>query len=179
MSYTLSDAAVVQTRDILNSLSAILKKAESHPKASTLPQAKLAEDMLDLSFQVHFLTDLAQKIIARTSGAAPLELSMDNCSTFEAYHARIAQVLEVVDKADRDVIDKRVGETTTMGIGPGMGEMEIKTRDYVAGYSVPNLFFHLMTAYSILRKEGVDIGKRDYIDSFMSRYIPDEKKQKQ
>ncbi|KAJ4245305.1 hypothetical protein NW762_014176 [Fusarium torreyae] len=170
VSYTLYDAAILHTKEALNSLSAILKKAEGHANASSFPQAKLAPDMLDLNFQVHFMTDTAQKIVARTTGVEPLSLSRDDCTSFEGYQKRIAQVLDVVEKADKETVEKRAGETVTIGLGPGKSA-DMKCRDYVQGYGIPNVFFHLTTAYAILRKEGVELGKQDYISPFMNQYF--------
>jgi hypothetical protein len=170
MSYTLYDAAILHTKEALNSLSHILKKAESHANASSFPTAKLADDMLDLSFQVHFTTDTAQKIAARTTGSEPLTLSREDCSSFEGYQARIAQVLEVLDKVDRELVEKRGAEVVTIGLGPGKSA-DMKCRDFVQGYGIPNVFFHLTTAYAILRKEGVDLGKQDFINAFMGQYL--------
>ncbi|QPC80019.1 hypothetical protein HYE68_010771 [Fusarium pseudograminearum] len=170
MSYTLYDAAILHTKEALQSLSAILKKASTHANASSFPQAKLAPDMLDLNFQVFFMTDTAQKIVARTTGVEPLTLSRDDCSNFEQYQARIAQVLEIVEKADKATVEKRAGETVTIGLGPGKSA-DMKSRDFVQGYAIPNIFFHLTTAYAILRKEGVEIGKQDYIGPFIGQYL--------
>ncbi|KAF4331630.1 helix-turn-helix domain protein [Fusarium beomiforme] len=170
MSYTLYDAAILHTKEALNSLSAILKKAESHANASQFPTAKLAPDMLDLNFQVHFTTDTAQKIVARTTGTEPLALAKDECTNFEQYQKRIAQVLEVVEKADKELVNKRAAEIVTIGLGPGKNA-DMKVRDYVQGYGIPNVFFHLTTAYAILRNQGVDLGKADYIGAFMNQYF--------
>ncbi|RGP69477.1 helix-turn-helix domain-containing [Fusarium sporotrichioides] len=170
MSYTLYDAAILHTKEALQSLSAILKKAASHPNASSFPEAKLAPDMLDLNFQVFFTTDTAQKIVARTTGTEPLNLSRDDCSNFEQYQARIAQVLEIIEKADKETVEKRAAEVVTIGLGPGKSA-DMKCRDYVQGYGIPNVFFHLTTAYAILRKEGVELGKQDYIGPFMGQYL--------
>ncbi|KAM0428854.1 hypothetical protein ACHAPT_006654 [Fusarium lateritium] len=170
MSYTLYDSAIVLAKDALNSLSSILKKAEAHPNAATFPQARLAEDMLPLSFQVHSVTDTAQKIASRTTGVEPLSLSRDELTTFEAFHARIAQVLEVVEKADKEVVNQREGEVVTLGLGPGKSA-QLQSRDYVNGYGLPNVFFHLTTAYAILRKEGVPLGKQDYQTAFLGKYV--------
>ncbi|KAM0244696.1 hypothetical protein ACHAP5_006039 [Fusarium lateritium] len=170
MSYTLYDAAILHTKEALNSLSAILKKASSHANASSFPTAKLAEDMLDLNFQVHFMTDTAQKIAARTTGSEPLTLARDDCKSFEGYQARIAQVLEVLEKADKEAVEKRGSEVVTIGLGPGKNA-DMKCRDYVQGYGIPNVFFHLTIAYAILRKEGVDLGKQDFINPFMGQYL--------
>ncbi|KAF4436995.1 hypothetical protein F53441_13135 [Fusarium austroafricanum] len=170
MSYTLYDAAILHTKEALHSLSNILKKAASHPNAASFPTAKLAPDMLDLSFQVFFMCDTSQKIVARTTGVEPLTLGRDDCTNFEQYQARIAKVLEFVEKADREVVEKRGAEVVTIGLGPGKNA-DMKVRDYVQGYAIPNIFFHLTTAYGILRNQGVELGKQDYSSAFMSQYF--------
>ncbi|CAJ0555307.1 Ff.00g053720.m01.CDS01 [Fusarium sp. VM40] len=170
MSYSLYDAAILHSKDALNSLSSILKKAESHANAASFTTAKLAEDMLDLSFQVHFTTDVAQKIAARLTGSEPLTLSREDCNSFESYQARIAQVLEVLNKVDREVVEKRIDEIVTIGLGPGKSA-DMKCRDFAQGYAIPNVFFHLTTAYAILRKEGVDLGKMDFLTPFVGQYL--------
>ncbi|KIL90030.1 hypothetical protein FAVG1_06768 [Fusarium avenaceum] len=168
MSYSLYDAAILHSKDALNSLSSILKKAESHANAASFTTAKLAEDMLDLSFQVHFTTDTAQKIAARLTGSEPLTLAREDCNSFESYQARIAQVLEVLNKVDRELVEKRIDEVVTIGLGPGKSA-DMKCRDFAQGYAIPNVFFHLTTAYAILRKEGVDLGKMDFLTPFVGQ----------
>ncbi|KAM5357831.1 hypothetical protein ACJZ2D_015860 [Fusarium nematophilum] len=167
MGYSLYDASIVLAVDALNSLSSILKKASSHPNASSFPSAKLADDMLPLSFQVFIVTDVAQKIVARTTGVEPLSLDR-NLDSFEAMQARIEQVLEVVGKVDRDAVNAREDEIVPVGLGPGK-TVEMKSWNYINGYALPNMFFHLTTAYAILRKEGVELGKQDYQTAFLGK----------
>nr|CEG03957.1 unnamed protein product [Fusarium acuminatum CS5907] len=124
--------------------------------------------MLDLSSRVHFLTNTAQKIVARTTGVEPLSLPRDDCTIFEAYYKRTAQVLEIVEKAGKRLVLKREGETVAIGLGPGK-PTDMECRDYAQGYGIPNVFFHLTTAYAILRKEGIELGKQDHAKSFKSQ----------
>lgn len=170
MSFTLYDASVSTAKDILESLKAILKKAESAPNAASLPDARIHEDMLPLSFQVHFVSDIAQKTAARTSGTEPEKLEND-LKTFDDFFKRIDEVQAILAKTDKEVINKRVGETVPMGLGPGKNA-EIAGHAYVTGYALPNLFFHLSTAYNILRKEGIPLGKMDYLVPFLGKHLP-------
>ncbi|KAF4975586.1 hypothetical protein FZEAL_7639 [Fusarium zealandicum] len=170
MTYSLYDASIVLAQDALNSLSAILKHAEAHANAASFPDAKLAEDMLPFRFQIHIVTDVAHKIAARTMGTEPLKLELEGLDSYEAFHARIAQVLEVLGKADRETVNKRADEIVTIGLGPGKSA-DVKVREFINGYGLPNLFFHLTTAYAILRKEGVQLGKQDYQTSFLGKYV--------
>lgn len=169
MSYTLYDAAIVNAQDVLTTLKAILKKAESAPNAATLPEARIHEDMLPLTFQVHFISDVAQKTLARTSGTEPQKFEND-MKTFADFFKRIDTVQELLAKADKDLINKRVAEVVPLGLGPGKNA-ELPSAGYVSGYSAPNLFFHLVTAYDILRKEGVPLGKMDYLTAFIGKHI--------
>lgn len=169
MSYTLYDSSVVLAKNAVESLSGILQKAAAHENASSLPSATLYEDMLPLGFQVFMVTDTAQKLVARTSGTEPLQLE-NNLTTFEAMQARIDQVLEVLNKADKDIINSRVDEMVTIGLGPGKSA-DVKVREFVGGYAMPNIFFHVSTAYAILRKEGVPLGKMDFLNAFFGKYI--------
>lgn len=169
MSYDLYTATIPLIKDAVNSLSAILKKAEEHPKAASFAGARLIEDMHPLTFQVHCVTDITQKTVARISGKEP-ENWEDNLTSFADFHARIAQALEILDKADKDTINKRAQEMVTLGLGPGRN-VELTSHGYASGYGLPNIFFHLMAAYSILRKEGVPVGKRDYLTPFMAKHV--------
>ncbi|CAM1508873.1 Fc.00g026120.m01.CDS01 [Cosmosporella sp. VM-42] len=169
MSYTLYDASVGVAIDALNALSAILNIAEAHPDADKLPAARLYEDMLPLTFQVHMVTDTAQKVVARTVGSEPLSFKND-LSSFAEMKARISQVLEIAEKADKDTINARAGETVQLGLGPGKNA-ELTSMQYINGYGLPNLFFHLTTTYSILRNQGVPLGKKDYLRSFLGKYV--------
>ncbi|KAK7409247.1 hypothetical protein QQX98_008557 [Neonectria punicea] len=169
MSYTLYDASVVLARDALNSLSHILTKAAAHPNSEALISARLREDMLPFSFQVFFVTDIAQKLAARGTGADPLDLDR-NLDSFDAMQARIKLVLDVLAKVDREALNARAEAECTVGMGPGK-EVKMLVKQYVNGYALPNLFFHTTTAYGILRKEGVPLGKQDYLGSFIGQYM--------
>ncbi|KND86825.1 hypothetical protein TOPH_08561 [Tolypocladium ophioglossoides CBS 100239] len=172
MSYSLYDASIALAHNAVRSLSAILKKGEAAPNAASLPEASIHPDMKPLSFQVHLVTDVAQKLQARLMGTEPATLE-NNLKTFADFHARIAQVEELLAKADRDTINKRAAENVPLALGPDK-TVQIPGMAYASGFGVPNVFFHLTTAYDILRKEGVPLGKMDYLLSFVGEYIPKE-----
>ncbi|PHH77522.1 hypothetical protein CDD82_3477 [Ophiocordyceps australis] len=170
MGYGLYDTSVVIPRDALKSLSAILKKAEAAPNAASLPEARIHPDMLPLTFQVYTVTDIAQKMVSRVSGREPVLLERD-LKTFADMHARIHQVLELLADADKDAINKRVDDIVPFNLGPTK-MAQAPAGAFVNGYGLPNLFFHLVTAYDILRKEGIVLGKMDYLTSFMTNIMP-------
>ncbi|PHH62810.1 hypothetical protein CDD81_6702 [Ophiocordyceps australis] len=171
MGYGLYDSSVIMARDALKSLSTILKKGEAAPNAASLPEARIHPDMLPLTFQVYTVTDLAQKMLARVSGTEPLTLEKD-LKTFADMHARIDQVLELLADADQEAINKRVDEIVPLNLGPNK-LINVPARVYVNAYGLTNLFFHLVTAYDIMRKEGVPLGKLDYLGAFMGSHIPE------
>ncbi|GAO20008.1 uncharacterized protein UV8b_05218 [Ustilaginoidea virens] len=166
--YTFYDASIPIIREAVESLEAILKKGEQAPNAASFPEARIYEDMLPLSFQVHFSTDLALKFIARASGTEPLSTE-NNFKTFADFYKRIDQTKEALANADKDLINKRVDETITIGLGPKNGSLLV--RNYLSGYVLPNIFFHITTAYNIMRKEGVPLGKMDFITPFLTKHL--------
>ncbi|KAG6016823.1 hypothetical protein E4U43_003040 [Claviceps pusilla] len=167
--YSFYDASIPLTIEAVEGLKAVLKKGSEAPNAASLPEARIIEDMLPLSFQVHFASDIAQKLVARATGTEPITFE-NNLKTFDEFFQRLDKVLDVLAKADKEVINKRVDETVTIGLGPGK-EGKLLTRNYLSGYVLPNLFFHVTTAYNILRKEGVPLGKRDYLSPFMEKHL--------
>lgn len=170
MSYTLYDASIAVTQNILQSLTDVLKIGEASSQAANLPEARIHPDMLPLTFQVHFLSDLAQKLAARTQGQEPQQLE-NNLKTFDDMYKRIAMAQELVNKADKETINSRVGETVNVGMGKGK-TVPMSSGEYVNAYAMPNLFFHATTAYNILRKEGVDVGKMNYLTPFLGKLLP-------
>ncbi|KAG5944934.1 hypothetical protein E4U53_006790 [Claviceps sorghi] len=167
--YSFYDASIPLTKEALEALKAVLKKGSEAPNAASLPEARLIQDMLPLSFQVHFVTDLAQKLVARATGTEPLTFE-NNLQTFDEFFQRIDKVQDILAKADKEIINKRVDETVTIGLGPGKeGQMVI--RNYLSGFILPNLFFHVTTAYNIMRKEGVPLGKMDYLTPFLTKHV--------
>lgn len=165
MAYSLYDATIVTATAALTSLNLILTKAEQHPNSSTLPSARLYEDMFPLSFQVHFSTSQAEKMAARLSGREPAGFE-DNLTTFEAMHARIDQVLEVLGKVDKDTANKNGEVLVPTTLGPDR-VVDISGKVFSGSAIMPVLFFHVSMAYAILRKEGVPLSKTDYIGSFV------------
>lgn len=170
MPYTFYDGSIVLARNALDSLTSILKVAESAPNSTDLLSKKLSDDMLPLSFQIHVVTDTAQKMANRLSGKDPLQLNRDEITSFDIAHARIKQVKDILNQADSATINSYADKTVTLGLGPGKN-VEIPGAGYVSGYALPNIFFHVTTAYAILRKEGFSLGKKDYQTAFLSAYL--------
>ena len=180
MSYTLYDASIGHAKEALKALSNVLTKAKACENASKIPEGRIIEDMLPFTFQVHSCTMVASKMASRVSGQEVIDYQA-NLTDFASMEARVAEVQKQLDSVDKDTVNGRVGETVGVGMGPGF-EAKVQAWQYVHGYGIPNIFFHLMTAYNILRKEGGQVGKFDYLGPFMYEFIadqmPEELKQK-
>lgn len=169
MPYALYEASIVPAKNSLESLTAILKKAEASEKAAEFPQTRLHPDMLPLAFQIHMITNLCQQAAARLTGAEPAAYE-NNLASFADFHARIAEVSALVAKADKKTVDAMDGKDVTIGFGPGKS-VTLSAEGYVNGWVTPNLFFHMTTAYNIFRKEGVDLGKMDFLKPYVAGYV--------
>ncbi|CAG7556975.1 unnamed protein product [Fusarium equiseti] len=169
MAFSLYDATIVEAKLALGSLSHILKEAQKHPNAANFPQARLYEDMNPLSFQVHAATRFAEKLVARLSGRESVEFG-DEVVTYDDMHSRIAKAQELLASADKETVN-HCGEEVAPTALPSAGTMDLTGKAFAMGAAVPNINFHLSMAYAILRKEGVPLGKRDYITAFVGEYI--------
>lgn len=168
--YTLYDASIGTAKDALTSLSAIIAKTESSSVAATIPKASIHSNMLPFSFQIHTITALVSKMVSRVTGTDVVELE-NNLETFDAMKARISEIQKQLEGVSKETVNSRENETVPVGLGPNKPEGKLKSWQYVQGYAVPNIYFHLMTAYNIARKEGVEIGKMDYLVPFMGKFL--------
>lgn len=164
MSYSLYDATIPVARNALKSLSNILKKGEAAPNGASLLAARIYEDMLPLTFQVFMVTDTSTKIAARLQGVEPHAWE-GKIESYADCYSRIAKAEEILAAADKELINKRQNETVPIGLG-SRGTVQIPGVSYANGHFTPTLFFHLSTAYNILRKEGVPLGKNDYMEAY-------------
>lgn len=169
--YTLYDASIGVAKDALTALSGVIAKAEGSSAAASIPEARTCADMLPFSFQVHFVTQTVSKMVARLTGAEPKEYE-NNLETYDAMKARITDVQAQVEAVDRDVVNGREKEIVSMGMGKDKPDAQLEGWKYAHGYAVPNIYFHLTTAYNIARKEGVELGKLDYIVPFVGKFLP-------
>ena len=149
----------------LTSLSAILKKAADHCAAkkidpSVLVNGRLCPDMFPLSRQVQIATDQAKGCVARLAGAEVPSYA-DTEATFEDLQARIKKTLDFVQSFKPEQIDGTEEREIVLKLGGR--EMTFKGRDYLLTFVHPNFYFHVTTAYAILRHSGVEVGKRDYL----------------
>ena len=151
----------------LKSLSAILRKAEQQAKAkgydpTVLLNGRLAPDMFHLIRQVQIATDQAKGCMARLAGHAP-EAIEDTEATFAQLQARIAKVIGIVEGYKES--DLEGSETREVTVKIPDSELKFSGLDYVSTWAMPNFYFHVTTAYAILRHNGIELGKRDFLAS--------------
>ncbi|KAM0278785.1 hypothetical protein ACHAQH_004976 [Verticillium albo-atrum] len=176
MSYTLYDGTVPHALAAVRACKALLLKAEAHATSTSTPieqllDARLAPDMLPLTFQVHMITDTAQKLVARLHDVEPTPSSWpEGLKTLAEVRERLDATIAALEGAEKEKFVERTDAKVTFGMGPGKNA-ELKAKEYAAGYVVPNVFFHTAILYSILRKEGVVIGKMDYLTPFIGGYL--------
>jgi hypothetical protein len=149
----------------LTALSAILNKAATFAHAhdidpTDLLNARLAPDQFQLVRQVQVATDGAKGGIARLAGLdAPVY--PDDETTFDALEARIAKTIAFLHSVPADQVDG--SEDRPIQLKLRSGELNFIGQDFLLAFVIPNFFFHVTTAYAILRHKGLEIGKRDYL----------------
>jgi len=150
----------------LRSLSAILDKAAGQVRArggdpDALVGAKLAEDMFPLARQVQIACDQAKGAAARLTGREAPAME-DNEKTIEELKARIAKTIAYVETADAAMFDGAAERPIAF---PLFGTMRFEANglQYLRDWSIPQFYFHVTTAYGILRHEGAQIGKQDFL----------------
>ena len=157
--------AVRQFARTLKNLDSLLSKAEEHATSrgfdvNNFINARLAPDMLPLVAQVRIACDNAKAGAANLSGK-PAPKHEDNETTFEQLHARIAKCLSFVDSLSEQDFAKTTADTVVPLQYPA--GKALRAEEYVFGRQIPNFYFHVVTAYDILRQGGVPIGKNDYL----------------
>lgn len=169
MTISMYSASVPVFKQMLNSLDAILSKAEAHASEkkidpNALLQARLFPDMFPLTRQVQIAADFAKGVTARLAGV-DVPAYEDNEQSFEQLRARIAKTLAFIDTVPADKIDG--SEAREIVLMPGTPrERKFAGQSYLVNYGLPQFFFHVTTAYALLRHNGVELGKRDYMGSF-------------
>ena len=169
MSSVLYTTSIPVFTQMLGGLKEVLAKAEAHATAKkiepdALLQARLFPDMFGLLRQVQVATDFAKSVSARLA-AVDVPKFDDSELTFSDLQARIDKVLAFIgglDVAAFDGADTR--EIVTQAGTPK--EKRFSGSSYLLNYGLPHFFFHTTTAYAILRHNGVEIGKKDYIGSY-------------
>jgi len=168
MTLSMYQASVPVFQRTLTALSAILDKAAAHAaqrkiEPSVLLNTRLFPDMFALVRQVQLAADFAKGTGARLAGIEIPKFADDE-TTFDQLKARIAKTVDFLKTLKPAQIDGSEGRDITIPIG---GQPRtFKGQPYLLHFALPNFFFHVTTAYDILRQCGVEIGKRDFIGRF-------------
>ncbi|MFZ5560997.1 MAG: DUF1993 domain-containing protein [Pseudomonadota bacterium] len=165
MAFTIYDASIPVFRQILESLSGLLDKAEAHAaekgvEVSTLLNASLAPDMFNFVRQVQIATDHAKGATARLSGVE-IPRYEDAEKTVAELKARIQKTLDFMATAKPEQFAGAESRDIRM-VFP-WATYEFTGQKYLTYWALPNFFFHATTAYDILRARGLQIGKADFL----------------
>ena len=165
MSISLYDVSIPLFTLSLNNLSAILDKADSHGGAKkvdpkVIPQARLIVDMLPLSAQIQIACDTAKGAAARLAGVA-IPKHEDTEATLAELKARVAKTLDFIKTIKPEQL--RGAETREVVLQFPQSTLKFNGLNYLTNFALPNFFFHVTMAYALLRKNGVDLGKRDFL----------------
>ena len=169
MTLSMYQASVPVFKQLLGGLSAVLAKAEAHAAAkkiepNALLQARLYPDMFALLRQVQVACDFAKSVSARLAGVEVPGFE-DKEQTFADLQARIAKTLAFIDSITPAQIEG--SEARHIVTQAGTPKEKIFTgHSYLFNYGLPHFFFHTSTAYAVLRHNGVEVGKKDYIGTF-------------
>ena len=169
MTLSLHTASVPVFQQLLGSLDQLLAKAEAHAAErkidpDALLQARLFPDMFPLAKQVQIACDFARGVSARLAGAE-LPVFDGEQKTFADLRALVAASLEFIGGLDRVAFEG--GESREIVLRPGTPkERRMEGQNYLLHYGFPQFFFHVTTAYDLLRHNGVELGKRDFMGNY-------------
>jgi len=149
----------------LGNLSALLEKGAASAAArkfdpAVLVSSRLAPDMFPLSRQVQIACDLAKNSVARLAGQEPPRFE-DNEKTIDELRSRIARTIDYMRGIPASAFEG--SEDRDIKVPAGDRTFDFKGLSFLQRWAIPNVFFHVTTAYNILRHNGVDLGKRDFL----------------
>lgn len=162
---SLYDVAIPTFKRTLTSLGACLKKAEAHAEAngiepSVLINARLYPDMYPLKRQVQIAADSARRGAAGLAGVEP-PVWEDNEESFDELQARITRTVDFLDGLSAEQFSG--AEAKTVELPLPNGSLQLDGTSFLMGFAMSNFYFHVVTAYDILRHNGVPLGKMDFL----------------
>ncbi|MEX2257352.1 MAG: DUF1993 domain-containing protein [Woeseia sp.] len=165
MSISVYDLSVASMSRMLLSMDAILSKAETYAdehkiESEALLNARLFPNMLTFVHQIRIATDVGKGAVARLSGSDVPKWE-DKEKTFADVHGRIRKALDYFATFKPDHFEG--AEEREIHLHIGGHTLEFSGKDYLLSFVLPNFYFHVSTAYNILRHNGLDIGKRDFL----------------
>ena len=163
--FTMFDATIAPLVRTLNNLSHILKKGEAYADAkkiehSVLLNGRLFPDMYPLTRQVQIATDMSKGVAARLAGVE-IPKYEDNETTFAELQARLAKTIAFIESVT--AVQFEGCETREVTITVRKVDIKFTGQDYLLKWVLPNVYFHVTTAYNILRHNGVELGKADFL----------------
>lgn len=169
MSTSLYNATVPVFKQMLLALSDVLKKGEEYAEqkkfdSTVLLQARLFPDMLPLVRQVQIACDFAKSVPSRLAGVEVAAYE-DTEQTFAELQQRIAKTLTLISAFTPAHLDGSAVKEIVLRPGTPK-EKKLAVEDYALKYGMPQFFFHVTTAYNLLRSNGVEIGKKDFMGSY-------------
>ncbi len=165
MALSMYQASVPVFIRMLNNLSGFLKKGEALAEAKkiepeVLINSRLAPDMFPLSRQIQIASDMSRRCVARLAGVEAPKIE-DNEKTFEELYKRIDTTIDYLKSFKPGQIDGTEEKPITLEVRGNT--LHFQGMMFLLLYSLPNFYFHVTTAYNILRHNGVDIGKLDFL----------------
>ncbi|HEY5046654.1 MAG TPA: DUF1993 domain-containing protein [Rhizomicrobium sp.] len=165
MAFSIYDASIPPMIRSFENLSKILDKAVAQSKgedkdANALLDARLAPDMHPLTRQIQIASDSAKGCAARLAGVEPPSFP-DTEQTFADLQARIAKTIDYLKSIKPGQLTD--AESRTVTIKSPQRTFEFSGRDFLTGFALPNFYFHVTTAYALLRHKGIAIGKMDFL----------------
>lgn len=165
MAISMYSASIPTLIRMLDNLSKILEKGAAHAESRKIDPAvlvggRLYPDMFPLSRQVQIASDTAKGCAARLAGKEPPKFE-DNETTFEELIARCSNTVAFLETLKAADIDGSESREVTLQLRSG--PLKFDGLSYLNEFVLPNFFFHVATAYDILRHNGVELGKRDYM----------------
>ncbi|KAK1777699.1 hypothetical protein QBC45DRAFT_416221 [Copromyces sp. CBS 386.78] len=156
----------------LHTLKHLLVTATKHAQVTDIslqeiPSWSLYPDMKPLTFQVQVASNTGKKFIDRLTGQEGPAFADDE-TTIEQLIERCQHTIDRLQKVDRKTVDEAHVRNNTINLQLGDKAFNMTPQHYVLKFAVPNFFFHVQTAYSILRMKGVPVGKMDYLSNFLA-----------
>ena len=169
MSVSLYTATVPVLKQMLLALSDVLKKGEQYAEqrnfdSATLLQSRLFPDMLALVRQVQIACDFAKSVPSRIAGVEVAAYE-DTEQSFAELQQRISKTLALIEGFTATQLDGSAVKEVVLRPGTPK-EKKLSVEDYALKYGMPQFFFHVTTAYNLLRHNGVEIGKKDFMGSY-------------
>jgi hypothetical protein len=165
MAVSLYDVSIPVFTLSLSNLAVLLDKAASHSESKKMdpkvfPATRLIADMLPLSSQIQIACDTAKGAAARLAGVE-VPKHPDTETTLDELKARVAKTLDFIKTIKPEQLQG--AETREIVLQFPQSTLKFTGLNYLTNFVLPNFFFHVTTAYALLRKNGVDVGKRDFL----------------